>query len=83
MSREESLRILEESYEKREWDVFSRIESARKEGLLEGEARGEARGDFEGTLRVARAALLKGMSIELVMDITGLDATTLKQLQEN
>jgi predicted transposase/invertase (TIGR01784 family) len=87
MSEEESLYILEQSREKYEWDVASRIHGAREEGVAkgraEGVAEGEARGEYEGILRVAHAALAKGMSLDVIMDITGLDAETIKRLQEN
>jgi hypothetical protein len=79
MSKDETLRSLEMSHQKYEWDVASRIAGARKEGLAEG----EARGDYEGTLRVARAALSEGASLDFIERITGLDAETIKHLQEN
>jgi predicted transposase YdaD len=83
MSKEETLRSLEMLHQKYEWDVASRIAGARKEGLAEGEARGEVRGHHEGTLQVARAALLKGLDTSTIRDITGLDAEALRHLQEN
>jgi predicted transposase YdaD len=87
MSKEETLRSLEMSHQKYEWDVASRIAGARKEGRAEGEARGraegEARGHHEGTVQVARAALAKGMDVGTICDITGLDAEAIRRLQEN
>jgi hypothetical protein len=37
----------------------------------------------EGVVQVARAALLKGLDINIVRDITGLDADAIRHLQEN
>jgi predicted transposase YdaD len=79
MSKEETLRSLEMSHQKYEWDVASRIAGARKEGRAEGEARGH----HEGTLQVARAALSEGASVDFIMRITGLDAEAIRRLQEN
>jgi predicted transposase YdaD len=52
-------------------DMANRMAGARKDGLA------------EGTLRVARAALAKGLSLDTIADITGLDAATIERLQEN
>jgi 3-oxoacyl-(acyl-carrier-protein) synthase len=79
LSKEETLHFLEMSHEKYEWDVASRMADAREDGFVEG----EARGDYEGTLRVARAALSEGAPIDFIKRITGLDAEAIKHLQEN
>jgi predicted transposase/invertase (TIGR01784 family) len=79
LSEEETLRSLEMSHEKYLYDVAA----TRKEALAEGIATGEARGHREGTLRVARAALLKGLDISTIRDITGLDGDAIRRLQEN
>jgi predicted transposase/invertase (TIGR01784 family) len=71
LSKDETLRNLEMSHQKFEWDMASRMADARDEG------------DYEGTLRVARAALLKGLDINTICDITGLDTETIKSLQED
>jgi predicted transposase YdaD len=88
MSKEESLQILEQQREKYEWDEYSRLKGARREGFAEGIAEGRssglaegiAEGERENALRTARAALAKGLSVDLVSDITGLDAATIMQL---
>jgi flagellar biosynthesis/type III secretory pathway protein FliH len=79
LSEEETLHFLEMSHEKYLYDVAA----TRREGIAEGIATGEARGHREGTLQVARAALLKGLDINIVRDITGLDADAIRRLQEN
>jgi predicted transposase/invertase (TIGR01784 family) len=75
LSEEETLHFLEMSHEKYLYDVAA----TRKDALAEGEVRGH----HEGTLQVARAALLKGLDISTVRDITGLDADVIKKLEEN
>ena len=52
------------------------IAYAREDGREEGGEKGHA----EATLTIARNALTKGMSIEVVHEITGLDMTTIRQL---
>jgi predicted transposase/invertase (TIGR01784 family) len=71
LSEEETLQFLEMSHEKYEWDMANRMADARDEGAA------------EGTLQVARAALLKGLDIGIIRDITGLDAEAIGKLQEN
>jgi predicted transposase/invertase (TIGR01784 family) len=78
MSKDETLRSLEMLHEKHERDVTSRLTHARKEGLAEGEARGHR----ESALQVARAALAKGLDVDTVCDITGLDIETVRHLRE-
>jgi hypothetical protein len=76
MSKEESLQILEQQREKYEWDEYSRLKGARREGFAEGIAEGER----ENALRTARAALAEGASVDFIERITGLDAATIMQL---
>ena len=45
-----------------------------------GEAIGEARGKAEGKAEIARNALSRGLSLEMIRDITGLDLETIKSL---
>ncbi len=55
------------------------LEQGRAEGLAEGEAKGKAEGRAEGKAEgqaetrteIARALLAKGMSAELVKEVTG------------
>jgi len=66
-------------YEMRELarlDWNSSIKYARREGLKEGMEKGEK----EGKIEIARNALAKGLSTELIHDITGLDPQTIEKL---
>ena len=59
------------------------IEKGREEGLSRGREEGLSKGRAEGRealMETARNALAKGMSLELVQDITGLDMKTLHNL---
>ena len=57
-------------------DWNSSIKYARREGLKEGMEKGEK----EGKIEIARNALAKGLSTELIHDITGLDPQTIEKL---
>ena len=64
----ERLRLMSEL--KYELDTQSKLVQAKREGRQEGQQ--------EGREDVARNALAKGLSIEMVHDITGLDIETIK-----
>jgi predicted transposase/invertase (TIGR01784 family) len=59
------------------------LTEGRVEGINEGHAQGMAQGRTEGAaqekLEVARNALAKGLSVEMIRDITGLDIETITQ----
>jgi len=52
------------------------LAKGREEGLIEGMAEGEAKSKLE----VAKNALAKGLSVEIIHKITGLDIETIKKL---
>jgi predicted transposase/invertase (TIGR01784 family) len=52
----------------------------RLEGLQEGKLEGLQEGKLEGQRDVARKALAAGMALEVISEITGLDAETIKGL---
>lgn len=54
----------------------------RKEGIEEGRKEGKKEGIREGKKEVAKRMLLKGMDIELIAQITGLDVKTIKGLDD-
>jgi predicted transposase/invertase (TIGR01784 family) len=66
-------------------DRTSELNYARDEGLREGVERGIEQGIEQGVERgmetVARNALAKGLPIETICDITGLDAETINSLE--
>jgi len=65
-------------------DIKNSIDTAREEGLLEGEMKGKIEGKIEGeknkALEVARKAISKGMSLEDVIDLTGLSKDEIMDL---
>jgi predicted transposase/invertase (TIGR01784 family) len=64
-------------------DAKAQLEYARDEGMALGLERGLAQGRSAESAHIARAALLKGLDINIIRDITGLDTETIRQLEEN
>ena len=60
-----------------EWNMDDALAVRYEEGREEGEQKGRE----EGMKEVARNALAKGVSLEMIHDITGLDMETLKNIQ--
>jgi hypothetical protein len=60
-------------------DTKAQLLYARDEGI----AQGIAQERNEESVHVARTALLKGLDINIVCDITGLDIETIRRLEEN
>jgi len=58
--------------EKAQWDMVSRLNGAREEG--------EQIGEEKKAIEIARNALTKGLSIEMIHDITGLPAEVITTL---
>ena len=58
----------------------SMLSSSKEEGIAEGLEKGEAIGEWKKALLVARNLLKKGISIEDVIDATGL---TKQQIEDN
>jgi predicted transposase/invertase (TIGR01784 family) len=56
-------------------------EEAREEGHAKGLEEGRTEGREEGVLMTARNALVKGISIETIKEITGLNLDTIEKLQ--
>jgi predicted transposase/invertase (TIGR01784 family) len=56
-------------------DAKAQLEYARDEGIAQGRSMESA--------HIARAALLKGLNINIIRDITGLDAEAIRRLEEN
>jgi hypothetical protein len=65
------------------WDKAKQVwyEEGKEEGLEKGLEKGLEEGLERGVEKVARNALVKGISIEVIHDITGLDIETLKNIQ--
>ena len=79
MSRKGIDRVMEECGFAAKWEA-----RGREEGLREGSQKGREEGREEGLERgleqVARNALAKGLPLEMIGEITGLDVKTIKQL---
>jgi len=73
LSKDEVDRIRQMSELKYELDTQSRLVYAKREG--------EKRGEKKSKTEIARNALAKGISIELVQEITGLDIETIRNIQ--
>ena len=52
----------------------------KAEGVAIGEAKGVAIGEARGREEIARNALSRGLSLEMIRDITGLDMETIKAI---
>jgi predicted transposase YdaD len=61
---------------KTEWNWDKYVEVQRREAVEEGLMKGREKRNEE----IARSALLKGLSPEMVSEITGLDTDTLQRL---
>ena len=55
-------------------------EQIRIDGHAQGVVEGHAKGLAEEKLEVAKNALAKGLSVEIIHDITGLDVETIRSL---
>ena len=74
LSADEATRAEYEAQLKARRDLHAKVAYAYDDGL--------AKGIEKGREETARNALAKGMPLELVQDITGIDAETLKSLAE-
>jgi predicted transposase/invertase (TIGR01784 family) len=57
------------------------LSKGREEGIEKGREEGIEKGRENEKLEIAKTALAKGVFIELIHDITGLDMDTLKKLK--
>jgi predicted transposase/invertase (TIGR01784 family) len=63
-----------------EHDRISNLDGARREGEEIGRQEGQQIGEEKKAIEIARNALTKGLSIEVIHDITGLDMETIQGL---
>ena len=75
LSADEATRAEYEAQLKARRDLHAKVAYAYDDGLSKGRAEGR-----EALMETARNALAKGMPLELVQDITGLDMETLHNL---
>lgn len=85
MSKDEELRILAELREKGRRDEYARRQYIIKEGMQKGMQKGMQQGLQQGEknekIKIARKMLIKEMSIEDIMEITGLTKEEMKKLK--
>jgi len=75
---EERARLLRD--EKIEMDYRSGLSEAKREGILEGETK-ERQKNHNEKLEKARKALEKGIPIDVILEISGLDIEEISRLQ--
>ena len=78
---ESELKIYEDSVNAYR-DIVNAIRTAEKKKFAEGRAEGIAEGRAEGRAEVARKMLDKGMSTELVAEMTGLSLEEVSSLKQ-
>ena len=61
-------------------DIVNAIRTAEKKEVAEGRAEGRAEGGAEGIIEVAKTMINKGMSAELVAEVTGLSLDELQRI---
>jgi predicted transposase/invertase (TIGR01784 family) len=74
LSQDKKMRALARAREKALRDEISELDSARKEGIVEGEEIGK--------LEVAKNLLNKGMSVLEIFEVTGLPESEIAKLKE-
>jgi len=57
-------------------------EQSKREAFQEGEKSGESQGEQKQKIEIARALLAKGMTLDLIGEVTGLSDAEIAQLQE-
>ena len=78
--QDDAARELYEMRQKAERDRRSELEFALEKGFLQGEEVGLQKGEKRKALQNARNALAKGLSHQLVHEITGVDMETIAGL---
>ena len=66
-----------------EWDQEAALAVRYEEGMEDGMEKGIEKGMEKGVEKTARNALAKGLSAEMISDITGLDLEAIKKLAAN
>jgi predicted transposase/invertase (TIGR01784 family) len=67
---------------KSEWKMKDALAAWYEDGMEDGMEKGREEGMEKGREQIARNALLKGLSIDVIHEITGLDAEMIKRLQD-
>jgi predicted transposase YdaD len=66
-----------------EWNWDDAFAVQRAEGREEGLAEGLAEGLEKGRVETARNALVRGLSVDIIREITGLDEETITRLSQS
>ncbi len=82
LSGDEDFRRLVESREAFLRDQYSCEQSARREGLAEGEEIGLAKGEKQKAIEIARKLLKMKIPVEQIIQATGLEESEIKKLEE-
>ncbi len=78
ISQDEKARMIYEARQKEIHDQLTRIKSAKKEGRIEGRKEGRV----EGMAEVAQKLLKMNMSIEKIVEITGLTPSEIVKMKK-
>ena len=81
ISKDEKERARLLSEYKYQVDMQSKLVHAEREGMKKGREEGIALGHEQGRMETARNALARGVSPELIRDITGLDIEDISKIQ--
>jgi predicted transposase YdaD len=80
MNKNDEFKWPYDPYEKAELDYISGIRAAEKKARMEGILEGIAEARMEETLRIAKKAVLMGLSVDLISKVTSLDIEVIKSL---
>jgi predicted transposase/invertase (TIGR01784 family) len=72
---------LAETLKKMEEDVMLAREEGIAEGKVEGKVKGRAEGIEEGILKVAKNMLSKNITLDLIVEVTGLSIEQIEKLK--
>ncbi|GGA15762.1 hypothetical protein GCM10008018_70590 [Paenibacillus marchantiophytorum] len=81
LSQNEEARRLYEMRQKALHDEASMLYGAREEGKAEGKAEGKVEGKVEGKFEVARNMLDEGITVSLIVRMTGLSESEIEELK--
>jgi len=83
LSQDEKTRMLYDAREKAKWDEQSRLRGAKEEGIAQGKKEGITLGKKEGMRESAINGLKNGITIEVIMQMTGLAFEEIEGLKKD
>ena len=78
LSDDERVRLLQDSRDKMQWDIYEMRQTAKEEGYAEGHAEGKKEMVYE----IARNALKRNVAESEISILTGLSVAELKKISE-